>query len=555
MWLWTSRVGWVNLPVRMTCLGRWTSRWGALLALALVLASQVAEAQQATKPRVVLFGFEGDRRDVVRTQLENALKKNKQLELVPLKQYTSAAGKAGLKGAASRSPEGVAQVAPGLELDAVVTAKVGRTLALQILSANGQELFTKSVKLQRGKLAASDVRRLAASIATTAAKPPPEVEPPPEPPPSEPSPPPTATPATPPAPEPSTPPETGTPPPAEGTATAEPPPPGKPPPAEPPVASPPPKAPAEPLEVPKSLEDESHTTTNAFDEYATRQELEAQDRHRHPPMIQVFLGGNTTWRQYCARPGVSSCGEFDRQPEEEQTGDTIDFKSGVPYLGLVGQIEVLPLARSEKPWRGVGLLAGYQRGYSETRVKVTTQTGETPTRSVVATDSVITAMLLYRYYLNLGTEARPRLAYAGFRGGLLSREFEVDQQARAPLTGSHRLHPAAGLEFSVPLRHWLRVEGGGQLFIGPKAGTSLTADQGELELEVRDLGAEVSSFGWFGELGVAGEVWGPLGYSVRARYTSVKDTFTGKGARFGWEEGGVASEKHIDVRWGLTASF
>jgi hypothetical protein len=203
----------------------------------------------------------------------------------------------------------------------------------------------------------------------------------------------------------------------------------------------------------------------------------------------------------------------------------------------------------------VGLLVGYQRGYSETRVKVTTGTGETPTRSVVATDSVLTAMLLYRYYLNMGTESRPRLAYAGFRGGLRSREFAVDAQARAPLTGSHRLHPSAGLEFSVPLRHWLRVEGGGQFFISPEPGQSLTADQGVLELEVRDLGAEVSSFGWSAELGVAGEVWGPLGYSVRGRYTTVKDTFSGRGSRFGWEQGGVASEQHIDVLWGLTASF
>ncbi|HYI00793.1 hypothetical protein [Hyalangium sp.] len=524
------------------------SRWGVLLALPLVLTAQVALAQKATQPRVVLLDFEGDRRDAVRTQLENALKKNKQVEVVPLKQYTSAASKAGLKGAASRSPEGVAQVAAGLGLDAVVTGKAGRTLSLQILGASGQELWTKSVKLQRGKLPASEVRKLAAGIATTAATPPPPVVPPVDPPPPEP-------PAQPSPPEPSppataTPPETGKPPPAEGT-----PPPATPPPAETPGVSAAPKPPAEPLELPTSLEDESHTSTKVFDEYATRAELEAKDRYRHPPMVSLFLGGSTTWRSYCARPGVSSCGEFDRRPEEERTGDTIDFKSGVPYLGLVGQVEVLPLARTEKPWRGVGLLVGYQRGYSETRVKVTTQTGETPTRSVVATDSVLTAMLLYRYYFNLGTDSRPRLGYAGFRGGLLSREFEVDQQARAPLTGSHRLHPAAGLEFSVPLRHWLRVEGGGQFFIGPKAGTSLTADQGELELEVRDLGAEVSSFGWFGELGLAGEVWGPLGYSVRARYTSVKDTFTGSGARFGWEQGGVASEQHIDVRWGLTASF
>lgn len=537
------------------------SRWGALLALALVMASQVAEAQKAAKPRVVVLDFEGDRRGAVRTQLENALKKNKQIQLVTLKQYTGAAAKSGLKGAAARSTEGVAQVAPGLQLDAVVTGTVGKTLTLQILGVNGQEQFTKSVKLQKGKLPASEVRRLAASIVATAAKPPPQVAPPVEPPPAQPAtpePPPAVTPpaATPPPATAATPPPEAAKPPPEATKPpAETAPPAQPPPVASSEGSTAPKPPAEPLEIPKSLDDESHTSTNAFDEYATRQELEAKDRHRHPPMIQLFLGGNTTWRQYCARPGVSSCGEFDKKPVEEQTGDTIDFKSGVPYLGLVGQVEVLPLARSEKPWRGLGLLAGYQRGYSETRVKVTTDTGETPTRSVVATDSVITAMLLYRYYINMGTESRPRLAYAGFRGGMLSREFEVDRDARAPLTGSHRLHPAVGLDFSVPLRHWLKVEGGGQFFIGPKAGTSLTADEGELELEVRDLGAEVSSFGWYGELGVAGEIWGPLGYSVRARYTTVKDTFTGDGARFGWESGGVATEQHIDVRWGLTASF
>src|SRR5690349_11980651 len=98
----------------MRSLGRWMSRWGALLALALVMASQAAEAQKAAKPRVVLLDFEGDRRGAVRTQLENALKKNKQIQLVTLKQYTGAAAKVGLKGAAARSTEAVAQVAPGL---------------------------------------------------------------------------------------------------------------------------------------------------------------------------------------------------------------------------------------------------------------------------------------------------------------------------------------------------------------------------------------------------------------------------------------------------------
>lgn len=527
------------------------NRWGALLTLALALAAPAAWAQKATKPQVVVLDFEGDRRGALRNQVVSALEKTGQVELVPLKRYTSAAGKAGVKAAAARQPAGVAQVAPALGIDAVVIATSGRTLVVQVLSARGQELWTKRVKLQRGRMSASEARRLAAGIATTALKPPPVVEPPPEEP-VKPAPAEPGTPSAPPPPAPAPQPST--------TAEATPPrklpetetPPG---PAETPGAATPPKEPTEPLAVPTPIEDESHTSTQPFDEYATRAELEARDRHRHPPILHLFLGGTTTWRSYCARPGATSCAEFDRRPEENRIGDTIDFTSGVPYLGLMAQLEVLPLARSEKLYRGLGLVAGYHRGYSETRVKVTTETGETPTRSVVATDTSFSGMLLYRYYFNMGTQSQPRLGYAGVRGGMLSRAFDVDPEARAPLTGSHRLHPAAGLEFSVPLRRWLRIEGGGQFFISPKAGKSLTADEGALELEVRDLGAEVSSSGWYAELGVAGEVWGPLGYSVRGRYTNVKDTFTGRGARFGWEQGGVSEEQHIDILWGLTASY
>ncbi|WP_224366450.1 hypothetical protein [Hyalangium versicolor] len=540
------------------------SRWGAVLALALVLTSHAALAQKAAKPRVVVLDFEGDKRGALRNQVETGLKKGKQVEVVPLKKYTAAASKAGLKGAAAQTADGIAQVAPGLGLTAVVTATAGRTLEIQVQGSDGRELWTKSVKLQRGKMSASEARRLVAGIAATAAKPPPAVTPPP----TEP-----ATPPTPSTPEPSppvavTPPPSASPSPPEPIAAKPPPsdaapaetkPPATPPAtssADAPVDSTPEKPSLEPEETPKSVDDESHTSTKPVVAAAASQtRLDAEDKHRHPPFIHLFLGGTTTWRTYCARPGSKSCAEFDSRPEENQTGDTIDFKSGVPYLGLTGQIELLPLARSGNALRGLGLVAGYQQGYSETQVKVTTDSGETPTRSVVATDTVITGMLLYRYYFNMGTVERPRLAYAGFRGGLLSRAFEVDQKAQVALTGSHRMHPSAGLEFSVPLRHWLRVEGGGQFFIGPKAGKSLTADEGELELEVRDLGTEVSSAGWFGELGLAGEVWGPLGYSVRGRYTTVKDTFTGAGARVGWEQGGVASEQHIDIRWGLTASF
>ena len=541
------------------------SRWSGVLALVLVLASQGALAQKrASKPRVVVLDFDGDRRDTLRKQVEAALKKTKQVELVTPRRYQSAATQAGLKAAAAQTAEGVAQVAPKLDLDAIVTAKVGRSLALRVLGSNGQELWTKSVKLQRGKLSASDARRLAAGIATTAATPPPIVAPPAEPPPP-------AEPATPPAPKPE---ETS--PPVAVTPPAPEPAPAKPPATEPPPAvakapepvspkagpapakggAPKTRQPAEPLKAPMPLEAESHTSTEPFDEYASRAELEAQDRYRYPPLVRLFMGGTTTWRGYCARPGVDSCAQFDSLPEEQRVGDTIDFSSGVPYLGLLGNLEVLPLARLNNRFvRGVGLGLGYQQGYSETRVKVTTPTGETPTRTVVATDTAISAMLLYRYYFNLGTDSRPRLAYGGLKGGVLSRAFNVDDEARAPLTGSHRLHPAVGLEFSFPLRRWLRLEGGGQFFLNPRPGQSFFEDEGVLELEVRELGQEVSGSGFSGELGVAGDFWGPLGYSVRFRYTSVKDAFTGDGAKFGWEQGGVAAEQHGDLIFGLTATY
>jgi hypothetical protein len=536
------------------------SRWSGVLALVLVLASQGALAQKrAAKPRVVVLEFEGDRRDTLRNQVEAALKKTKQVELVTAKRYLNAAGQAGVKSGAAQTPEGIAQVAPTLELDAIVTAKVGRGLAVRVLGTNGQELWTKSVKLQRGKMSASDARRLAAGIATTAATPPPSVAPPAEPtPPAEPSTPPAPKPEEPPPPvataPPATEPPASAPPPAAGrtpSATS----PGAE--ATPTEAPPPiPRLPPEPLGAPMPIDAESHTSTEPFDEYATRAELEAQDRYRYPPFVRLFVGGATTWRGYCARPGVDACAEFDRLPEEQQVGDTIDFSSGVPYLGVLGNIEVLPLARLDNPFvRGVGVGVGIQRGYSETRVKVTTQTGETPTRTVVATDTTLSAMLLYRYYFNVGTDSRPRLAYGGLKGGVLSREFDVDEDARAPLTGSHRLHPSVGLEFSFPLRRWLRIEGGGQYFLNPRAGQSLFEDEGALELEVRELGAEVSGAGFSGELGVAGDFWGPLGYSVRFRYMSVKDTFSGAGAKFGWEQGGVASEQHGDLLFGLTATY
>ncbi|QSQ25648.1 hypothetical protein JY651_12260 [Pyxidicoccus parkwayensis] len=278
------------------------------------------------------------------------------------------------------------------------------------------------------------------------------------------------------------------------------------------------------------------------------------DEPVRPPLARLFLGGTTTWRKYCARPGVKSCGEFDRKSAGDQLGDTVNYSSSVPYLGISVELELLPLARKESAVRGLGAVLGYRRGFSSTNVTLVGDAGQSVTREVSATDSVLTAQAMYRYFFGMG-ESRQLLGYAGLRAGLLTRSFDVDESAENPLKGTHRLFPAVGLEFSVPLLRAVRLEGAGQVFINPKPGEGFDDEGGALGQEVSDYGTKVSSTGWQAELGVAGELWGPFGYSVRFSLSRYQDSFTGAGTRTGWQAGGVAEETYSSLHWGLTASY
>ena len=48
-----------------------------------------------------------------------------------------------------------------------------------------------------------------------------------------------------------------------------------------------------------------------------------------PTWVRLNLSLTATWRRFCARPGVDSCGAYERLPEEEQLGDTSDFSSSL----------------------------------------------------------------------------------------------------------------------------------------------------------------------------------------------------------------------------------
>jgi len=111
------------------------------------------------------------------------------------------------------------------------------------------------------------------------------------------------------------------------------------------------------------------------------------------------------------------------------------------------------------------------------------------------------------------------------------------------LPGSHRNYPVVGLDVSIPIFKFLRVELTGNYFINPKPFAS----------EVAPYGATASATGWGGELGLTGDVWGPLGYLVRFRYERYKDQFSGSGSS--WLTGGAAEESYAGIFWGVTAHF
>jgi hypothetical protein len=111
----------------------------------------------------------------------------------------------------------------------------------------------------------------------------------------------------------------------------------------------------------------------------------------------------------------------------------------------------------------------------------------------------------------------------------------------------------------------VRIEGAGQFFLRPNPGQTIGGDDnGSLVAEVRDYGTSVSSLGWAAELGVAGDIWGPLGYSARFRLEHYIDRFEGEGTRRGWTPGrvpgmpelsGVAEETYSSILVGVTASW
>ncbi|WP_309890729.1 hypothetical protein [Archangium sp.] len=540
-----------------------SGRWLCLALL--LLTSRIALAE-----RLAVSKLEGDKKDRLRAQVTAVLRKTRKVQVLPPPAYAMAAGKLKLRGPAAVSPEAVIRVSTKLKLDAVLTGTASAsTFEARLFSWDGQEVWSAEYPLKRGLLPPKEAQKLARAVIAVVNQPPRPASKP------EPEPPAASEPVAQAEPEPARPsPETvepaGTPEPAAPVVATAPTPEAPPAPSAPrPEADRPAQTKLEPVAEWAALDEESHTYTTelagsaggfpqARDTPEGQGEAEqgAAVEGQFPARGRVLLGAVVTWRKYCARPGVASCAEYDAQLPENQTGDTANFDPRVPYVGIAADAELFPLAHRPSLLRGVGLTLNYQRSFVRTTVQITTPSGSTPEREVYATDTAYGGMLAYRYFRDLGRTGTPMWGYLGLRLGALGRAFEVDEAVQSPLPVVHRFYPAVGLDLSVPLMRAVRIEGMGQFFFTPTPGVALGGDStGSYVAEVRDYGQSVSSLGWAAELGLAGDIWGPVGYSARFRLERYVDGFSGQGTRRGWLTGGIAEDTFSSIVVGATASW
>lgn len=259
--------------------------------------------------------------------------------------------------------------------------------------------------------------------------------------------------------------------------------------------------------------------------------------------VKVLLLGSARYRSYCARPGVSRCGDYDAQALGDRSpGPTVDFSAQVPYGGFDLGLELFPLAQLSSPVRGLGLVGAYHRGFALIRVHPQAGTGETPDTEADASDTGYRLEAAFRWLFARG-DSGGLTGFVGARAGFVSRTFDVDSSVAAILPGAHHRGPTAAIDFSFPFARWLRAELSAELYPHLLPGADETVG----------FGSSGAGFGYGFQVGPAGQLWGPLGYSARVVYLHLTDTFEGQGVS--WQGGGVTEEGDLSLQLGLTVEL
>lgn len=486
----------------------------------------------ALAQRVVVLELDGDDKGRLRAQIEKAVKEAGAVQLVPLKEYKDAAAKRKMKGAAAMTPVGIARASRSVRFDAAVGGEVsGGRYNVLIYDRAGEQLWSKSLAVKKGLLSADFAEKLARAIAAAA---------------------------------------------EQGAAKAQ----G----GDADVTS------DDPVVVANTQGEESPgldltqvdasgnrgvITGGAAQPEERDADLDDPNRRAASKRVPVrlfrfWVGGATTWRSQCLRPGVSNCRDYELM-EPRPTGITIDFTASAPYLGVALNAELFPLAFVDnRILQGFGVVGGFMYGQSQTRIVEQTAQGQGPDKTVNSDDLSFNVQGAWRFHFEMGLPLelfsskdsallqhyRQPVGWVGARGGVVSRSFLIDPDAGVSLPSSDRsAFPVVGLDAALAIFPFLRLELAGSIFFNPKPGADQIIGYGNLADPTG--GATATGFGI--EAGLAGDLWGPIGYSVRWKMMSFTDRYYGQGQK--WtvcneqQCGGVGEESFHTIIWGLTASY
>lgn len=273
-----------------------------------------------------------------------------------------------------------------------------------------------------------------------------------------------------------------------------------------------------------------------------------------PPGFFIWHAGTSTSRYYCARPGVTSCAQYDAL-FAKPPGDVVEFRQAAGYLGRYTHAELFPLGWTgiDNLLQGFGVIGSLGVGYSTTNVTVESPSGPSMPKAVVSADKQWDLALAWRYYFSFHAKnPHAGIGYAGVRAGAGGRIFDVDLSAQVPLPGSNRLYPVVGLDVSLPAYvKYFAVELSGSLLINAKPGPDEIAGYGD----PRDPSGGATGFGYQLEAGFGGTIWGSVGYRFRVRHTRFDDRFFGAGQKWTMTTQGAASETYTTFFMGLTSAF
>lgn len=518
------------------------------LSFAAALAASPAVAQ---KYRVVVLEIDGDQNNKLRNQIEATLRKADAVDVVELDEFRAAAAKKKLNGAAAMTIIGIKRVGKQLKLDAAVTGEIGDKFKVLIYDRLGGDLWTKELAIKKGLLSDDFAQKLARAIAAAAeqgaARNPDEGD--------------------------TGGGDTGT-----GTGTGG----GG------------DSGPEIDLTggggdtgsggsktggggrtvVSPGTGGTGGSETGSGDEGQrdTDLDLEAFRKKKKvgPRTITFSLAGATTWRSQCLRPGslqLASCADFDRLPEAQQpVGTTVTFTPQVPYLGVMLHAELFPLASFEnRILNGFGLLGGLVYGSSVTTISEVNMQGMSEEKQVTSVDLGWSVQAAWRFHFLMGAGEPQGVGYAGLRGGLQSRSFNIDPNAGVPLPSSQRVAPTGagfpviGADLAFPIVRFFRLELGASIFFNPRPADEQVIGFGNL---MDDTGGAVST-GWGLDVGGSGEIiaLGPtmLGWTLKARYLSFFDRYYGQGQK--WtvcneqQCGGLGEESYLSITWGVSIAY